>query len=112
MANIRLADVRETSERRKRVDTFASLLIGVRAPLLDNEYRMQMRHTTAPAHPTMRRLTKPGLVHHRAEDRVHSHRGEISDGDVETIYGAGHLVTATFVQWQNQAVDATKHYHI
>ena len=45
MANIRSADVRETSERRKRVDIFASLLIGVRAPLLDNEFRMQMRHT-------------------------------------------------------------------
>jgi hypothetical protein len=27
------------------------------------------------------------------------------------IYGAGHLVTATSVQWQNQVADATRHYH-
>ena len=45
MANIQPADVREMSERRKRVDTSASLLIGVRAPLLDNEFQMQTRCT-------------------------------------------------------------------
>ena len=27
-------------------------------------------------------------------------------------YGAGHLVTATFVQLQNQAADARENYHI
>ena len=31
---------------------------------------------------------------------------------VQVIYGADHLVTTTFVQWQNQAADATKNYHI
>ena len=34
---------------------------------------------------------KPGIVHH---------------------YGAGHLVTTTFVQWQNWVTDAKEHYHI
>ena len=26
------------------------------------------------------------------------------------MYGAGHIVTTTFVQWQNQVADATRHY--
>ena len=36
----------------------------------------------------------------------------VETAGIRGYYGAGHLVTTTFVQWQNQVVNATTHHHI
>lgn len=32
---------------------------------------------------------------------------DVETAEIRGYYGAGHLVTTTFVQWQNQVVNAT-----
>ncbi len=59
-ANIKLADVSATRGRRKRGDTFTGLLMGVKAPLLDNKFRCSEAH--------MRWHNGPGTVYIEASN--------------------------------------------